>query len=224
VSPSRGSLLAVQIKICGLTSLDDALAAVDSGADYLGFNFYAKSPRYVDAEACASITAELSRRGAPMKTVGVFVNHSPAAVAALMDQCRLDLAQLHGDEQIEHLPELRGRAFKVLRGATPSEDELQTLARFGPGQPAFLLDAHAPGLFGGTGQLADWDAAAALAARYPIFLAGGLTPDNVAAAIATVSPWGVDVASGVEAAPGKKDAAKMKAFVEIARGGKQGPE
>jgi phosphoribosylanthranilate isomerase len=212
----------VQVKICGLTSLDDALAAMDSGADYLGFNFYAKSPRHIEPEACARITAELSRREVQVKTVGVFVNHSPAEVAALLDECRLDLAQLHGDEQVEHLPELRGRAFKVVRGATPSEDALQALAQFGPGQPAFLLDAHAPGMYGGTGQLADWNAAGALAARYPIFLAGGLTPDNVAAAIAQVSPWGVDVASGVEAAPGKKDAAKMKAFVQNAHGGRQG--
>jgi phosphoribosylanthranilate isomerase len=211
----------VQVKICGLTSLDDALAAVDSGADYLGFNFYAKSPRCVEPEACARITGELSRREARVKTVGVFVNHSPAQVAALMDQCGLDLAQLHGDEQVEFLPELRGRAFKVVRGATPAEAELQALALFGPGRPAFLLDAHAPGLYGGTGQLADWEAAAALAARFPIFLAGGLTPENVAAAAAQVRPWGVDVASGVEAAPGKKDTAKMKAFVENARGGQQ---
>jgi phosphoribosylanthranilate isomerase len=207
----------VQVKICGLTNLDDALAAVDSGADYLGFNFYAKSPRFIEAEACARITAELSRRNTPVKTVGVFVNHSPAEVAALMDQCGLDLAQLHGDEQVEYLPEQRGRAFKVVRGETPAAAELQALARFGPGQPAFLLDAHAPGLYGGTSQLADWDAAAALAARFPIFLAGGLTPDNVAAAIAQVRPWGVDVASGVEAAPGKKDAAKMKDFITNAR-------
>jgi phosphoribosylanthranilate isomerase len=212
----------VQVKICGLTSLADALAAVDSGADYLGFNFYSQSPRYVEAVACAQITAELARRGAHVKTVGVFVNHRPAEVAALMDRCGLDLAQLHGDEQLEHLPALRGRAFKAVRGGIPAEAQLQDLARFGPGQPAFLLDAHAPGLYGGTGQLADWDAAAGLAARYPFFLAGGLTPDNVAAAITQVKPWGVDVASGVEAAPGKKDMAKMKLFVENARGGKQG--
>jgi phosphoribosylanthranilate isomerase len=211
----------VQIKICGLTNRDDALAAVDSGAGYMGFNFYARSPRLIEAETCARITAELARRGAPVKTVGVFVNHSPAEVAALMEQCGLDLAQLHGDEELEHLPALRGRAFKAMRGSTPAEAELRALARFGPGQPAFLFDAHAPGQYGGTGQLADWDAAAALAARYPIFLAGGLTPDNVAAAIAQVSPWGVDVASGVEAAPGMKDAGKMKAFVENARGGKR---
>ncbi|MEP7358859.1 MAG: phosphoribosylanthranilate isomerase [Anaerolineales bacterium] len=207
---------AVQTKICGLTNLDDTLAAVDSGADYLGFNFYAKSPRRIEADTCARIIAELARRGARVKTVGVFVNHSPAEVVALMDQCGLDLAQLHGDEQLEHLPALRGRAFIVLRGAPPPAATLQELARLGPGQPAFLVDAHAPGLYGGSGQLADWDATAALAARFPIFLAGGLTPDNVAAAVAQVNPWGVDVASGVEAAPGKKDAQKMRAFVENA--------
>jgi phosphoribosylanthranilate isomerase len=208
---------AVRIKICGLTSVDDTLAAVDIGANYLGFNFYAKSPRRIEPEACARITAELARRGMQVITVGVFVNHGPEEVAALMEQCGLDLAQLHGDEQLQHLPALHGRAFKAVRGEIPEDAALHDLARFGPGQPAFLLDAHAPGLYGGTGQLADWDAAAALARRYPIFLAGGLTPDNVASAIAQVNPWGVDVASGVESAPGKKDEAKMKAFVANAR-------
>jgi phosphoribosylanthranilate isomerase len=207
----------VQVKICGLTRLDDALAAVDSGADYLGFNFYAKSPRYVEPADCARIISELARRGLRVITVGVFVNHRPAEVAALMEQCGLDLAQLHGDEVLESLASLRGRAFKVVRGTLPPEAELQAVTRFGPGQPAFLIDAQAPGQYGGTGQLADWDAAATLAARFRIFLAGGLTADNVGAAVAQVGPWGVDVASGVESAPGKKDVAKMRAFVANAR-------
>ena len=208
----------VRIKICGLTSLDDALAAVDLGADYLGFNFYAKSPRRIEPAACAAICAELARRAAPVKTVGVFVNHTQAEVTAILAACGLDLAQLHGDEPNEHLAALGGRAFKGLRGeAAPAASELAELARLGPGRPAFLLDAHSPNLYGGTGQTADWQAASAIAAQYPIFLAGGLTPTNIAAAITQVRPWGVDTASGVESAPAKKDASKMEAFINNAR-------
>lgn len=208
----------MHIKICGLTNLDDTLAAIDLGADYLGFNFYPKSPRFIEPAACAEVHAQLDRRGLLRRvtTVGIFVNRAPAEVAALLDQCGLGLAQLHGEEPPEELGVLWGRAFKALRGAPP-EAELQAVARFSPGQPAILLDAHAPGAYGGTGQVGDWPAAAQAAARYPIFLAGGLTPANVAAAIAQVRPWGVDVASGVEAAPGRKDREKMRAFVAEAR-------
>ena len=208
----------MHIKICGLTNLDDALAAIDAGADYLGFNFYAKSPRYLPPAACERLQSELARRGAAATTVGVFVNSPVAEVAALLDSCGVKLAQLHGDERAEHLTVLWGRAFKVLRQpAALSGDELQALSVFSPGQPAFLVDALAPNLYGGSGQLADWQAAARVAARHPIFLAGGLNPANVAAAVEQVHPWGVDVASGVESAPGKKDHARIKSFVAAAR-------
>jgi phosphoribosylanthranilate isomerase len=207
----------MHIKICGLTSLDDTLAALDAGADYLGFNFYAKSPRYITPAACGRILAELARRGAAAVTVGVFVNHPTAEVAALLDTCGLDLAQLHGDERAEQLTLLWGRAFKVLRNpGALDEAEVEALSVFSPGQPAFLVDALAPNLYGGSGQLADWQTAARLAARHPLFLAGGLNPANVGAAIEQVNPWGVDVASGVEAAPGQKDHAKLRAFVAAA--------
>jgi phosphoribosylanthranilate isomerase len=207
----------MHIKICGLTNLDDALAALDAGADYLGFNFYPKSPRYVTPEACGRIRAELSRRGSRATSVGVFVNNPIAEVATLLDTCGLDLAQLHGDERAEHLTVLWGRAFKVVRNPGALDDaEAQALSVFSPGQPALMVDALAPNLYGGSGQLADWQAAARLAARYPLFLAGGLNPANVGAAIEQVNPWGVDVASGVEAAPGQKDHAKMRAFVAAA--------
>jgi phosphoribosylanthranilate isomerase len=205
------------IKICGLTRLDDCLAAVDAGADTLGFNFYPRSPRRLTPEDCALLVADLARRAAPVKTVGIFVNQAPAEVAALLDRCGLDLAQLHGDERPESLAALRGRAFMALSDPDPSLDRLEALARISPGRPAFLIDALVPGAYGGTGQTADWDRARAIAARYPILLAGGLTPDNVAAAIAAVQPWGVDVASGVESAPGQKDHAKIRAFVTAAR-------
>ncbi len=207
----------MHIKICGLTNLDDALAAVDAGADYLGFNFYARSPRYLTPEACARLCAELARRAAPVTTVGIFVNQTPAEVATVLDYCGLHLAQLHGDERPEHLTLLWGRAFKAVRDSAAAAEDLAALAQFSPGQPALLLDAAAPGAYGGTGQVGDWPEAARVAARYPIFLAGGLNPGNVAAAIAAVRPWGVDVASGVESAPGQKDHAKITAFVQAAR-------
>jgi phosphoribosylanthranilate isomerase len=207
----------MHIKICGLTNLDDTLAALDAGADYLGFNFYPKSPRYITPEACRRIRAELARRGAAATTVGLFVNTPTTEVATVLDSCALDLAQLHGDERPEHLTLLWGRAFKVVRDpAALTGAELQALTVFSPSQPAFLVDAMAPNLYGGSGMLADWQAAAQLAARYAIFLAGGLNPGNVAAAIEQVKPWGVDVASGVESEPGKKDHAKIKSFVAAA--------
>ena len=231
----------MHVKICGLTNLDDTLAAIDAGADYLGFNFYPPSPRYITPQACARIVGQLAQRGARVTTVGVFVNRAPAEVAAMLDDCGLDLAQLHGDERSEQLGMLRGRAFKAVRdAATLTSGDLAALSLLssgrqrgdrGPGdaaatrdttdghlpaRPAFLLDAQVPNAYGGTGRLADWDLAAALAAQYPIFLAGGLTPANVATAIEQVRPWGVDVASGVEAAPGMKDHAKVSAFVQAA--------
>ena len=144
------------------------------------------------------------------------MNEPPARVAAILDGCGLDLAQLHGEEPPEHLTALWGRAFKAFRGAADGAD-YSAFAKISPGAPALLIDAHAPNAYGGTGQVADWQAARALAAQFPILLAGGLTPDNVADAIAHVNPWGVDVASGVESAPGRKDHVKMRTFVKVAR-------
>lgn len=207
----------MHIKICGLTNLDDTLAAVDAGADYLGFNFYPKSPRYITPQACGRIRSALVRRGSTATTVGLFVNAPAAEVAMVLDTCALDLAQLHGDERPEHLTLLWGRAFKAVRDpAALTAAELEALTVFSPSQPAFLVDAQAPNLYGGSGLLADWPAAARLAGRYAIFLAGGLSPSNVAAAVEQVKPWGVDVASGVEAELGKKDHAKIKSFVAAA--------
>ncbi len=204
----------MHIKICGLTNLDDTLAALDAGADFLGFNFYAPSPRYITPEACGRIQGELARRGSRATRVGVFVNSPSAEVANTLDACGLNLAQLHGDERPEQLTRLWGRAFKAVRNpAALTDAELEALTAGSPGQPVLLVDAQAPNLYGGSGLLADWQAAARVAARYPIFLAGGLNPANVAAAVEQVKPWGVDVASGVESAPGQKDRAKMKAFV-----------
>jgi phosphoribosylanthranilate isomerase len=218
------------VKICGLTSVEDARAALEAGADLLGFTFYPPSPRYITPERCAEIVRALlgdataapdrregAHKGRPYgdpRLVGLFVNTPADDVAAVLDRCGLDLAQLHGDESPDVLHALGGRAFKAFRG-NGSEHARYTAA--GPGQPAFLVDAAVAGKFGGTGQTADWDGAAQLAAAYPLLLAGGLTADNVAAAVARVQPWGVDVASGVEATPGRKDHAKVKAFVANAK-------
>jgi phosphoribosylanthranilate isomerase len=146
--------------------------------------------------------------------VGVFVNASVAEIHATMDTCGLSLAQLHGDETVEFMESLQEKSFKAFRGVADVEKDKRMIA---DGEPAFLVDASVKGLYGGSGVTADWDGAAELAKRYPLLLAGGLTPENVAEAFRRVKPWGVDVASGVESAPEKKDASKMKAFVQAVR-------
>jgi phosphoribosylanthranilate isomerase len=200
-----------KIKICGIRTVDDALAAMEAGADLIGFNFYRKSPRCIDVGRCRDIMAVMRKYGHIMY-VGVFVNASRGEVQATMGTCALTLAQLHGDETAEMVQALRGKAFKALRGIP------QTLDGFvREGAPALLVDASVRGAYGGTGLKADWDGAAELAKRYPILLAGGLTPENVAEAVRCVEPWGVDVASGVESSPGVKDPSKMRAFVQAVR-------
>ncbi len=226
------------IKICGITNLNDALAAIEYGADMLGFNFYPKSPRYITPAACQNIAGILRQQYPHITLVGVFVNAAAAEIQNIMQTCHLHLAQLHGDEPPNMLAALQRRAFKAIRlsaQTTPSLAELLDLIQpFLPSAdpsapirlpasqsdpasalyPALLIDAAAPGLYGGSGHTTDWYTAAALARRMPLLLAGGLTPKNVAAAIQQVQPWGVDVASGVEASPGKKDPQKMKQFIE----------
>ena len=240
-----------RVKICGLTNLEDAQAAMEAGADLLGFIFYEKSPRYVDPRTVASIVGALksARRAAfhpppstlceaprsasgvghsppsalhpPTLFVGVFVNPSLEQVTQMLNHCGLDLAQLHGEEDPELLAFLARRAFKALRprSAADAEAAAARYASLGPlGGPDLLVDAYRPGLRGGSGELGDWPLAAGLASDYRLLLAGGLTPINVAAAIRQVHPWGVDVASGVEAAPGRKDHARMRAFIAAAKG------
>ncbi len=202
-----------KIKICGIKTLNDALAAIDAGADYLGFNFYPKSPRFVEKQTCAEITAVVKSKHPQIKLVGVFVNSSVEDVKDILAVCSLDLAQLHGDETSEMLKAFDGKAFKAFRGIP---ENTNVFAR--DESPAFLLDASVKGVYGGSGVTADWDGAAELAKNYPLLLAGGLTPDNVAQAVSRVKPWGVDVASGVESAPGQKDARKMVEFVKEVRG------
>jgi phosphoribosylanthranilate isomerase len=206
-----------KIKICGIKTLTDALAAIDAGADYLGFNFYTKGARFIEKETCAQITSVLKREHPSIKLVGVFVNSFVDEVNNILDVCALDLAQLHGDETPEMTASFNGRAFKAIRLSAQSvaPSVVESVYPFlSVGTPALLIDAAVKGMYGGSGVTADWSAAAELAKRYPLFLAGGLTPENVADAVRQVRPWGMDVASGVESAPGEKDAAKMSAFVK----------
>jgi phosphoribosylanthranilate isomerase len=197
-----------KIKICGIKTVMDAQDAMEAGADLIGFNFYPKSPRFIDAGRCRDIMSVMRRYGGYIQYVGVFVNASAAEIWATMDTCGLSLAQLHGDETPGLLNALSGKAFKAFRGVPENIDGFARQTA-----PAFLLDASVKGMYGGSGVTADWSRAAALAKEYPLLLAGGLTPENVADAVQQVHPWGVDVASGVESEPGKKDAAKISAFV-----------
>lgn len=200
-----------KIKICGIKTVNDALAAMDAGADLLGFNFYPKSPRHIDVGTCRDIMSVMRKYG-QITYVGVFVNALVDEIRATMETCGLALAQLHGDETSEMVQCLDGKAFKAFRGVFENPN---SFAR--DNAPALLVDASVKGAYGGTGVTADWKSAAELAKKYPILLAGGLTPENVAEAVRQVNPWGVDVASGVEFAPGLKDAKKMKAFVKAVR-------
>ncbi len=208
----------MKVKICGLTNLEDALAASDAGADLLGFNFYPASPRYIAPPDCARLVNALRSRGCPALLVGVFVNMPAGEVAAILGQCSLDLAQLSGDESPQALASLGESGFKALRPTSLPEMEEMTRrfpARAHP--PAWLVDAYRPDAYGGTGQVARWDLARRLARQAPVLLAGGLNPSNVVEAIRQVRPWGVDVASGVESTPGHKDNLKISAFIRAVR-------
>jgi phosphoribosylanthranilate isomerase len=233
--------MTTRVKICGLTNLEDALVAAEAGADLLGFIFYEPSPRYVRPEVVREIVSVIrngilhngqpdsiaANNDAPRFTldalpqfVGVFVNASLDTVTRTLDDCRLDLAQLHGDEPPAFMAELQDRAYKALRPQSSEEAEslIQTYHPPSPyPAPSFLIDAYHPALYGGTGHVTDWTMAAGIARRYPTMLAGSLTPVNVTQAIRAVAPWGVDVSSGVEREKGKKDHEKMKAFVKAAK-------
>jgi phosphoribosylanthranilate isomerase len=200
-----------KIKICGIKTLQDALAAMDAGADLIGFNFYPKSPRCIDVGKCRDIMSVMRKYG-HITYVGVFVNAPVADIRATLDTCGLNLAQLHGDEPPEMVQSFYGKAFKAFRGIPQN---LNGFAR--EDVPALLVDASVKNAYGGTGVTADWKGAADLASSYPLLLAGGLTSKNVAEAVRRVRPWGVDVASGVESSPGVKDASKMKSFVRVVK-------
>ena len=204
----------MKIKICGITNADDAAIAWEAGADALGFVMYRKSPRFVEPAVVKAIVAGLSPFVLP---IGVFVNEEPERVRALMDDCGLALAQLHGDESALYCQQLGRPVLKALRlkdrGTFLALAEFQGRANV----RGFLIDAFSDHAYGGTGQTVDWTLAQEAARSMPIILAGGLSPMNVAEAIARVRPYGVDVSSGVEQSPGKKDPDKVKAFIQAAR-------
>ncbi len=207
------------VKICGITCLEDAYIAVEAGADMLGFNFYRPSPRSISPESCAQILHKLKNDKRTFQAIGVFVNEPRQVIYDIMEHCGLDQAQLSGDEPPELLSVLDCRGFKAIRECN-SDKALEDARLFARQkcEPALLLDAAHSNQYGGTGQVADWQTGHMLAERFPILLAGGLTPLNVAGAIKKVKPWGVDVASGVEARPGRKDPNKLIDFIKAAQG------
>jgi phosphoribosylanthranilate isomerase len=203
----------IRIKICGITNLDDALLAADLGADALGFIFYPPSQRAIGADAARAIIAQLPPF---VTTVGVFVDEDAATVKELAGAVGLDWLQLHGQETPEYCRSLGCRAIKGFR--IRDENSLADLAAYRGAVQALLLDTYKKGQVGGTGETFNWELAKEAKQYGPIILAGGLTPENVTQAIAAVQPQAVDVASGVEAAPGKKDPEKLKAFFAAIKG------
>ena len=201
----------VKVKICGITNLDDARRAVDAGADALGFNFYPKTPRYVDPEISHRIVTELPPF---VTTVGIFVNEPEEKVHRIIRSSGIQVLQFHGEESPEYCERFHLKAIKAFRIR-----EAFDLAHLGAYEAdAFLLDAYVAGAYGGTGKTFNWETARKAKTYGRIILAGGLTPENVKRAVAEVQPYAVDVSSGVERAPGKKDHRKMRAFVEQAKG------
>jgi phosphoribosylanthranilate isomerase len=213
------------VKICGITRLADAKAAVEAGADMLGLNFYKRSPRYIEPadarQLCDALRVEYG--GAVPVLVGIFVNEGVGTISQITNAVGLHAAQLSGDESENVLKELRGMAYKAIQpmNETMALDDVTYYAPTFPQKPilpSLLLDAYHPTLRGGTGDAASEAVAIAVRERVPRFLlAGGLTPENVADRVAAIQPWGVDVASGVEAEPGIKDAVKMADFITAAQ-------
>ena len=203
----------ILVKICGITNWPDAKAACDAGANMLGFNFYEKSLRRVSTVEAATMRAKLPPE---VQAVGLFVNAKPAEINSLHAFVRFAAAQLHGDEPPAIVSEV-SRTVPVMKAFRVAADfPLSTLDKYHDAF-AFLLDGARAGQFGGTGASADWNVARRAVAGNRIILAGGLTPENVGAAIRSVQPYAVDVASGVESKPGKKDHARMKEFIDEVR-------
>jgi phosphoribosylanthranilate isomerase len=202
----------VIIKICGITRVEDADLAARAGADWLGVNFWPTSRRHVGAEQAIEVVAAARAARAGVKLVGVFVDQDPDVVAALAARLELDYVQLHGDEGPDVAARFGHRAIKALAMNEPAD--LDRMADYEC--PTILIDTPSPGR-GGSGIVGDWEVARKAATLRPVLLAGGLTPDNVADAVATVAPYGVDVASGVERAPGIKDRDLVERFIAAAR-------
>ncbi|QVM92974.1 phosphoribosylanthranilate isomerase [Pseudomonas entomophila] len=201
----------VRSKICGITRLEDALAAVEAGADAIGFVFYAKSPRAVDVRQARAIISQLPPF---VTTVGLFVNASRCELNEILEVVPLDLLQFHGDETPADCEGYHRPWIKALR-VRPGDD-LQAACKHYAGASGILLDAYVPGVPGGTGESFDWSLIPQHLSK-PIILAGGLSADNVAEAIRQVRPYAVDVSGGVELQKGIKDAAKINAFMRAVK-------
>jgi phosphoribosylanthranilate isomerase len=219
-----------RIKMCGITNYDDAYAAAKAGAHMLGFIFYKQSPRKVEPDdaltICRRLRAEMGE--ACPALVGVFVNEGVGRISMTLEKVGIRIAQLSGDESVDLLRELRGIGYKAIRPRGKGE-ALDDAAYFQPNfptdaaLPSLLVDAYQTGMYGGTGELASLETAQALKAAVPrLLLAGGLTPDNVGEIVRAVRPWGVDVASGIEAEPGRKDHGKIRAFVQAVQSANDG--
>ena len=202
------------IKICGITNVDDALAAVAAGADALGFNFYKPSPRYVTPQNAREIIARLPLS---VLTVGVFVNEeSPEAVRGIANEAGVTALQLHGDESPEYCHELASERYVIKTFAVANDLAIELVQAYKV--EAIMLDTKHNSLRGGTGRVFDWSVAQEVNEFVPkLFLAGGLSPDNIEEAIATVRPYAIDACSALEDEPGKKNHERMRAFVEMAR-------
>ena len=203
-------MTATRVKICGITSSEDALAAVAAGADALGFVFYAKSPRAVSPEQATTIIRSLPPF---VTTVGLFVNADRATIKATVATCGLDVIQLHGDESPQDCCFSGCRVIKALR--IKDSASLERAADYEVS--GLLLDAWSDRVYGGSGEVFDWQLLKNFASHHPVILAGGLIPENVAEAIRQVRPYAVDVSSGVEMAPGRKDKIKMAEFIRQVR-------
>ncbi len=200
----------IKIKVCGTTNLKDALFAVDSGADAIGFIFYKKSPRYILQKEAKDIVAKLPPF---VETVGVFVNETSDKVNRIAEQCKLTAIQLHGDESPAFCRRIKRRVIKAFR--VKDTNSFKGMADYDVS--GFLLDSHNDDAKGGTGKIFDWNLALRAKKQGPIILAGGLNPYNVFTAIHRVKPYGVDVCSGVEISPGIKDSVKIDEFIKSVR-------
>ncbi|WP_226500033.1 phosphoribosylanthranilate isomerase [Pseudomonas sp. MWU16-30322] len=207
---------AVRSKICGITRIEDALAAVEAGADAIGFVFYAKSPRAVSVQQARAIIQALPPF---VTTVGLFVNASRCELGEILDAVPLDLLQFHGDEVVADCEGWHRPYIKALR--VKAGDDIAAAVDAYPSASGVLLDTYVEGVPGGTGEAFDWSLIPQTLSK-PLILAGGLTPDNVADAVARVKPYAVDVSGGVEASKGIKDHAKIRAFINAVRRSSQG--
>lgn len=210
-----------RVKICGISQIDHALVAAEAGADFIGLVF-APSQRQVTSETARQIVLALNRLKQRPVVVGVFVNAPAPEVNQVAAFCGLDRVQLSGDESWEYCKQMEKPLVKAIRvpSSTSTEEVLAELSLgyriLGAGGFTCLLDSRIKGTYGGTGRTFDWQLASEVSQRYPVIVAGGLSPENVGQAIKTVKPWGVDVSSGVET-EGSKDVSKIKAFIQAMR-------